>query len=360
MSLLALLASGGLPGPVDPPDPQPPPDGETYSMPTASPWNAPDYLNTPTYDGSGSTVHPDVIDFAQLGVPDGRWNGYRYWMIHTPFHNNDESLENPSVLVSDQAATGWAVPDGVRDPLWFRPGPGTWNNDVDWVYDPDADELVLIYKPHSALAVARSSDGVTWPTTATQVSTEKPVGDPQRGLTGASPSLVRVSATDWRIWAVADSQIWVTQTTDPSLTTGWSVSTVCSFPGMIGTPWHLDVIRLDGIFYAFIYNRSTTNQDSGTGAGLTTATSTDGVTWSVGNPDPLFVQGDSTPFASRPTGWADHPNYFIWDRYNLYRPTLQPHENGTHFRVWYSARGDSSWRVGYLRLPMSLWPSPPA
>ena len=40
----------------------------------------------------------------------------------------------------------------------------------------------------------------------------------------------------------------------------------------------------------------------------------------------------------------------------LYRAQFQPHENGTHFRVWYSSNGPSSWRIGYTQVPRSLWP----
>src|SRR5439155_20610297 len=56
--------------------------------------HAPNPDTTPTYDGTGQVVEPDVIH-----VPRG-WNGYEYWMAVTPYPCGDESLENPSILVS--------------------------------------------------------------------------------------------------------------------------------------------------------------------------------------------------------------------------------------------------------------------
>ena len=56
----------------------------------------------------------------------------------------------------------------------------------------------------------------------------------------------------------------------------------------------------------------------------------------------------------------DLPAAPAWDSGELYRTTFTRHENGTHFRVWYSANGPESWRTGYTELPRSLWPEPPA
>ena len=51
--------------------------------------NAPAPLVTPTYDGSGQVVHPDVVH-----VPGG-WNGYEYWMGMTPYPNGNNDLREP-------------------------------------------------------------------------------------------------------------------------------------------------------------------------------------------------------------------------------------------------------------------------
>ena len=76
--------------------------------------NAPAPLVTPTYDGSGQVVHPDVVH-----VPGG-WNGYEYWMGMTPYPNSNDDFENPSVLASNDNVT-WVVPPGVTNPLAPEP-----------------------------------------------------------------------------------------------------------------------------------------------------------------------------------------------------------------------------------------------
>lgn len=37
--------------------------------------------------------------------------------------------------------------------------------------------------------------------------------------------------------------------------------------------------------------------------------------------------------------------------------TLQSHENGTHYRVWYSALTADNPQVGYTLIPKTVWPS---
>src|SRR5438093_1338690 len=49
-------------------------------------------LVVPTYDGSGQSVHPDIVAF-----PDS-WSGAYYWMAMTPYPNGDPTYENPSLL----------------------------------------------------------------------------------------------------------------------------------------------------------------------------------------------------------------------------------------------------------------------
>jgi len=66
--------------------------------------NAPTWQNTPTYDGSGQVVNPDVVYF-----PSG-WHGYKYWLAMTPYPNSNDDYENPSILVSNDGAPGPSRP----------------------------------------------------------------------------------------------------------------------------------------------------------------------------------------------------------------------------------------------------------
>ena len=75
----------------------------------------------PTYDGSDQSTHPSVLRF------DAPWHGYLYWMAMTPYPYNNDGLEDPSILVSNDAQT-WIVPEGLTNPL--TPAPvitATWS-----------------------------------------------------------------------------------------------------------------------------------------------------------------------------------------------------------------------------------------
>ena len=70
MSLLALLTAKSAA--VDPLAPLPvyPEQALPYTLPTEAPYQVPITMITPTYDGSGSTVHPSVVDICLLYTSD--------------------------------------------------------------------------------------------------------------------------------------------------------------------------------------------------------------------------------------------------------------------------------------------------
>ena len=307
-----------------------------YTIPTTAPYNAPQHLTTPTYDGSGNTIHPDVIDFwTTHGIR--QWNGYRFWMAHTPYPNTDDDYENPSILASHDGVT-WVTPPGLTNPIYPSPASG-WNSDTDLTYDVATGQLVLVFRgydqadpfPHF---VARSSDGTTWPATATRLSMTRPEEN-------TSPALVRMS-DGWAMWGVGYPSRTLRRWTATTPEGPWSGPISCS--GLTSAAWHIDVCRIGEKLYALIDEgrESEPALDA-----LTIASSTDGgLTWAVG----------SAPVITKGSGG--------WDSLALYRGTLQPHENGTHMRVWYSGRKGvgtmDSWHVGLTEIPLAEWPTPPA
>ena len=68
------------------------------------------FLDIPTYEGSGQTVHPQVLFFEE------KFMGYHYIMVMTPYPFSDSAHENPSVLGSQDGII-WEVPDGVVNPV---------------------------------------------------------------------------------------------------------------------------------------------------------------------------------------------------------------------------------------------------
>src|SRR5262245_49955656 len=70
----------------------------------------PTVMNTPTYDGSGQSVHPDVVTF------ESNWHGARFWFTMTPYAKSNQALENPSILRSYDGIR-LDVPPGVTNPI---------------------------------------------------------------------------------------------------------------------------------------------------------------------------------------------------------------------------------------------------
>lgn len=299
-------------------------------IPTSAPWNAPTYLDLPTPDGSGQVVHPSVHDFG----PGIKWHGFRYWMAMTPFPGSDDSLENPCILASNNGWQ-WVIPAGLTNPIYPEPYGGRFNSDPDITYDPRSDELVLIYREQQQDAThqtfyARSPDGVTWPHKATPMNWTLPATQL------LSPCIIRRGEGDWLAYGITRDAWKIVRYTATSPEGPWSGPTVCT--GTPATPWHMDIWWAGDRFHALLDQFGTSTD------GLSCGTSSDGLAWTFGAPVMLPRPGE-------------------WDA-ELYRPTLTPHENGTHYRVWYSARSvvhsKNDWRTGYTELPKSLWPAPPA
>ncbi len=98
--------------------------------------NAPAPLTTPTYEGSGQVVEPNVLFFPHA------WSGHHYWMIMTPYPGGNAAYENPSILVSEDGLS-WSVPEGLTNPLDL-PAEGVLA-DPTIVHDSATNELWAYY-----------------------------------------------------------------------------------------------------------------------------------------------------------------------------------------------------------------------
>ena len=72
-------------------------------------------LNIETYlAGKDQPTHPSVISFEK------KWNGYKYWMVYTPYPEANGEEENPCIAVSNDLYK-WETPYGVSH-FCFRKG----------------------------------------------------------------------------------------------------------------------------------------------------------------------------------------------------------------------------------------------
>lgn len=275
----------------------------------------------PTYDGSGKSTHPSVVDIRQVTGSD--LSGYRWWLADTPYPDMNDTYENPSIFASNDRIN-WVVPPGVTNPLAPDPdgpgGPG-YNSDVELVWAPETSQFVLYWRdyvatrtPQMYYRTATSPDGLAW-----TVPTEPlmSIVEPWR-----SPTISRVGAGDWRMWAFGDELEMDMFTASTALGPWTRQSPSCTLNGGPGNEWHGDVIYHDGVFYGIFSSLSTTSATY-------PMTSLNGATWNVG---------------ARLTGL------------DSYRPTLVLSTVEGYFDVWLS----KSQRVWYYRRLISDWPDPPA
>lgn len=267
-------------------------------------------LTTPTYDGSGQTVHPDVVDTVT------GWNGYRYWMGITPYPDGNDDYENPSILASADGNT-WVVPAGLTNPI-AAPGAGFWP-DPDLVFD--GTRLHYFWAGHR---YSYSDDGITWSSPVQVVSPPT--------LSEVSPAVVVVDGT-WMMWAVdvsaSPNKLFLRTASGP--TGPWSAETECDIEVAAGRDvWHLDVCHIDGEYWSLLTD--CTANVSGADAALRMAHSYDGVEWEVGTIEVI----------PRTAG--------TWAATHLYRSSMIPiFDDGdlVGFDVWYSARSAAgAWRTG--------------
>lgn len=298
--------------------------------------NAPTPLVTPTYDGSGQTVEPTVLYF-----PNG-WQGYQYWMAVSPYPYEDERLENPSILVSDDGQH-WKVPPGLANPI-ASPDPHTTLADATVVYD-DASNQLWVYYLHDmhqgptqsyrgSLMRTTSADGIHW-------------SAPQLVISGVnailnSPSVGKVGSK-FVLWTVdtgsgCTTQIAAVNQRTSSDGVNWSTPQTLRInqPGYV--IWHLNTIAVPALKQFMSLLAAYPNGSNCGHTSLFFANSYDGINWDT---YPQILLGAS------PSGW---------DSAEIYRSSLIYDPVHELVRVWYSAQNaaDLAWHVGYTQGPFSV------
>lgn len=130
------------------------------------------WINIPSYDGSNEVTHPKVLYFEE-GL-----NGYKYWMINTPYPKNDAYYENPSIVVSNNGID-WKEPKGVKNPISGYPNivrDDSYYSDPFILYDNNKFEVFFrktrsylngYYKRngYNYINYIDSVDGINWSST---------------------------------------------------------------------------------------------------------------------------------------------------------------------------------------------------
>lgn len=301
---------------------------------------APSYLSTPTYDGSGQAVEPQV-----LYIPKG-WNGYQYWMTAAPYAGANDNLENASIWASNDlpgASQHWIVPPGVSNPVIGVPPLETANADQSLFLDSDGT-MYLYYDQRKG-----------------HLQTEHVISSKDGWMTKTAPKPVTVSDTRLRAALVstllADPQtgkyaMWRTYLTSHPITAQFVRMSLDSPTGPVrstvrcrvtGIPqgqeiWEQNMVAApNGQIYALVTlaNYGT----NGTGTSLHFMSSSDeGYTWTL-DPRPAIPLG-------APGSWDDR---------QIYRGCIQPTAatlagTDNHYDIWYSAANQPLvWHIAYAQ-----------
>lgn len=292
--------------------------------------NAANPLTTPTYDGSGQAVHPDIVYF------DTPWNGYTYWMSMQPYPNGNDDYENNSILASNDGQT-WVVPDGMTNPMDSKPSPlAAHGADGDLFYDSASDQLWAYYIETGGgttyLKRRTSSNGTTWSSETNILS----VPDYQF----VSPSIQKLGST-YYMWYIdtgaagcsATSTTLRYRTSSDGVT--WSSASTASLSQEGTVVWHVDVIYMESLNeYWMLFPAYPAGSNCGY-ADLYFAKSADGINWTT-YPRKVLANSASN-----------------FDSRAIYRSTFLYNEDTDLFRVWYSGFNSTQWRMAYAERDFS-------
>jgi len=284
-------------------------------------------LVTPTYDGSGQAMHPDIVQFANV------WHGYKYWMSVTPYPGNNATVENPSILASNDGQH-WEVPPGLVNPIAPLPSGVIHQMDSDMIYDTASDQLWAYYLTPGVndgkinVSLRNSSDGVNWAAAKTVVSS---------AYNSILSPAVQHTPNGYFMWSVNAAPLGCSapqttvelRTSSDGLTWSQPVPVNLSQPGY--QPWHIDVVYVPPRSeYWAIYAAYPTSVASCGTTSLYFARSSDGSKWTT------YARPVLSPSQA-------------WDAGQIYRSTLIYDSSTDTIHLWYSARDASThtWHTGY-------------
>ncbi len=280
-------------------------------------------ITTPTHDGSGQATHPDVLYFPQT------WNGYKYWMVMTPYYHNNDIYEHPNLLASNDGIT-WEVPPNVTNPI-IDSG-GSFDADPDMVYVNQSYGVRLYWRYGDELRISHSNNSVNW-------STPIIAGGIEQYGNLVSPAVVKNNDTDYDMWLVnittSPYQIVYKNSTDGIFfnETPTSIVTLENAPAN-KEPWHIDVVKNGSEYIALILFQQQGQGANGLNAELYIANSTNKLTFTVQN-SPILSPVSET-----------------WTKTGIYRSTGIYDSANNKWKIWFSGLGlyqtnVYSWHIGY-------------
>ena len=270
----------------------PDPDDVSFTWPPAP------ALTIPPVDGVDAPLHPKVLDIGS------QWNGYRYWMVFTPFPKSGDpspdAFENPSIVASNDGET-WIAP--AENPIIPAPdgaGYSKFNSDphlvfkdgVMYMFWRPCDTTIPISSGREKIMYATTTDGASWSDSTTIYSTTVDIA------VTLSP-VIDFFDGYWWLWMYRRDFVPMRCELRKATTLGGlqaADAVVCDLvlPDETVEPWHFDVVRIPNGWMMLLSDRVRSTYTFG-GAWL--AVSDDGINWIPSS----SVMSESAPTMYRPS-----------------------------------------------------------
>lgn len=197
----------------------------------------------PMMNAYGNIVdyHPGVVFFEE------KWNGYKYWLAHTPYTYHNDIWENPHIMASNDMIN-WEEPIGFKNPL--EPVPENhvnykiYNSDTELVYNSDTNTLECWWRFYNAIDLdviiyrKTTKDGVHWS------DKEQLLISPDMKFDFLSPSVLYEDGI-YKMWSVNQTAGFALEYRESKDAKNWSDVRKIDF--QYEDPdwrnWHLDVIH---------------------------------------------------------------------------------------------------------------------
>ena len=260
--------------------------------------------------GDNQGYHPKVLNFKE------KWNGYKYWMIFSPFPYGDEKYENPNLLASNDMIN-WEEPKGFKNPVEDIPkdfkADLNYNSDPHIVYIEETDTMELYWRyvndENDKVILYRKTtkDGVHW-------------SDKEEILTATrskkdyiSPAIIHEDGK-YKMWFVDRNRVLKYIESKDGYKYSDERVIELNYPLPKMTTWHLDVIKTEKGYEMIVVAYK--NWKDRNGMNLYYFQSKDNVNYSEG----IIILRPST---------------LSWDNRGIYRSSFI-YEDGKYY-VFYSA-----------------------
>lgn len=284
--------------------------------------NAKEALKLPTAYGSHQGTHPSLVTLKK------QWNGYKYWMAFTPYHNANAYYENPHIVASNNLID-WVMPEGIKNPVdaIYDVNKHNYNSDNHLIYNPDTNKLELIWRSvyggKSVIYYMSSDDGVHWSEKKDILTLKRSPDDIY------SPALVYENGL-YRMWYVTTR--YTVDYRESKDLKNWSKPRTIKldFPDNM-RPWHIDAKKIDDkytlLINAFPFKGHVRSFHRYTGSNLYVMTSTDNLNY------------------SKPEKILQPSSHGTIDDRGLYRSTISK-TNKSYIIIYGGVATNKSWNIG--------------